>query len=308
MAKKVVITSEFFGKFSNEGERILREAGFEVVPNPYNKSLTEDEVISIIGEADAIIADLEKITKRVIDSAPNLKVIARRGVGVDSVDVNYANEKGITVARTLGVVEKPVAELVMAYILQSFRKLQESNLEMKAGRWTKYLGSSLEGKVLGIVGLGNIGKELVRKAKAFDMEVIYSDYVQKPEMEAELQVRFVSFDELLATADVISLHAPLTDETRNMINYQALQKMKKQPLIINTARGAIINEADLARGLEEKLVSYAAIDVFDVEPKTDSVLRKYDNAILTPHNGTFTKEVFIKMDVLAAQNVINLLG
>ncbi|MFT9495079.1 phosphoglycerate dehydrogenase [Anaerosolibacter sp.] len=305
MKKKVVITSEFFGRFSNEAERLLLEAGFEVVGNPYKKFLNEEEVISIVGDADAIICDLEKITKKVIDSAPNLKVIARRGVGVDSVDVAYAAEKDVLVARTLGVVEKPVAELVMAYILQIYRRIGESNKAMKEGSWTKILGNSLEGKVLGIVGLGNIGKELIRKAKAFDMEIVYSDVMRNTEAEEALGIQYVSFEELIENADIISIHAPLLESTKNLFNYDTMKKMKKQPVLINTARGPIVNEEDLCTALEEGLVSFAAIDVFDVEPKTDSPLRNHDNAILTPHNGTFTKEVFINMDILAAKNIID---
>ena len=196
MSRKVVITSEFFGRYSNEGEKILRNNGFEVIPNPYNKLLNEDEIVSIIGEADAIICDLENITRKVIDSAPSLKVISRRGVGVDSVDVEYANEKGIKVARTFGVVEKPVAELVMAYILQIYRNICKSNEEMKNGRWTKFLGNSMEGKIIGIVGLGNIGLEVARKAKAFDMKVIYSG-VKRIEKAEELGIEYVTFKNLL---------------------------------------------------------------------------------------------------------------
>lgn len=304
MGKKIVITSEFFGRFSQEGERLLKEAGFEVIPNPYKKALTEEEVISIIGEADGIICDLEKISKMVIDSAPNLKIIARRGVGTDSVDVAYAQEKGILVARTLGVVEKPVAELVMAYILQVSRKTAELDQHMKASSWNKILGFSLEGKVLGIVGLGAIGKELIRKAKAFDMEIIYSDVRQDSQAETELGITYVSFEELLGKSDIISIHAPLTSTTENMFHDETMEKMKKKPMLINTARGPIVNERALCRALEKDIISYAAIDVFDVEPKTDSPLRKFDNVILTPHVGTFTREVFINMDILAAKNVI----
>lgn len=302
---KVVITSEFFGKFSDEGERILKEAGFEVVPNPYNKDLNEEEVISIIEEADAIICDLEPITQKAMDVAPNLKIIARRGVGVDSVDVDYANKKGIEVARTLGVVEKPVAELAMAYILQINRKISTLDVEMKQGSWNKILGSSLEGKVLGIVGMGNIAKELVRKAKVFDMKIIYSDVFRNQDAEKELGVEYVSFEELLAKSDVISIHVPLLDSTVDMFNYETMKLMKRKPILINTARGPVVNEDDLCKALEEGLVSFAAIDVFDVEPKTDSKLRHCDNAILTPHVATFTKEVFINMDVLAAKNVVD---
>lgn len=305
MTKKIVITSEFFGKFSDEGEKILLDAGFEVIGNPYDKSLDENQIISIIGEADGIICDLEEITKKVIDSAPNLKIISRRGVGTDSVDVKYANEKEIVVARTLGVVEKPVAELVMSYILNINRRINELNKEMKMGNWTKFLGSSLEGKVLGILGMGNIGREVARKANAFDMKIIYTNTKRNEIAEEELGAEFVSFEELMARSDAISIHAPLLESTRGMINYEAIKTMKKKPILINTARGAVINEADLCKALEEGLISFAAIDVYDEEPKTDSPLKKYDNVILTPHVGTFTEEVFINMDILAAKNIVD---
>ncbi len=308
MSKKVVITSEFFGRFSDQAEKILIEAGFEVIPNPYKKALNEEEVISIVSEANALICDLEPITEKVIDSAPNLKIVARRGVGVDSVDVEYAKEKDIKVARTLGVVEKPVAELVMAYILQAYRKTNLLNDEMKQGKWTKMLGSSLDGKVLGIVGLGSIGKELVRKAKAFDMNIIYSDVIRDEKAEKDLDIKYVSFNDLLAQSDIISIHVPLLESTENMFNYEIMKAMEKSPLLINTARGPVVNEEDLSKALDERLISYAGIDVFDVEPKTTSPLVNNKNAILTPHVGTFTKEVFIKMDVLAAKNVIEYLG
>ncbi|SKC66169.1 phosphoglycerate dehydrogenase [Maledivibacter halophilus] len=305
MTKKIVITSEFFGKFSDEGEKILLDAGFEVIENPYKKLLDEDEVISIIGEADGIICDLEGITKKVIDGAPNLKIISRRGVGTDSVDVEYAKEKEIVVSRTLGVVEKPVAELVMSYILNINRKISELNKEMKMGNWTKLLGNSLEGKVLGIMGMGNIGREVARKAKAFDMKIIYTDARRNEKAEEELGVEFVSFEELMAGSDAISIHVPLLESTRGKINYEAMKAMKKKPILINTARGPVINEADLCKALEEGMVSFAAIDVYDVEPKTDSPLKEYDNVILTPHVGTFTEEVFINMDILAAKNIVD---
>jgi phosphoglycerate dehydrogenase-like enzyme len=303
--KKVVITSEFFGRFSDEGEQILKEAGYTVIPNSYRKGLNEAEVISIVSEANAIICDLEPITSKVIDSALHLKIISRRGVGVDSVDVEYAKANGITVARTLNVVEEPVAELVMAYIFQAYRKIDLLNSDMKKGVWRKILGSSLSGKTLGIIGLGNIARELIRKAQPFDMKIIYYDVLRKSDTEKELSVGYASFENLLAESDIISIHAPLLESTENMFNYASMQLMKKKPVLINTARGAIINESDLCRALDEELISFAAIDVFDTEPKTDSPLLKYENAILTPHVGTFTKETFIAMDVMAAQNIIN---
>lgn len=304
MTKKIAITSEFFGKFSDEGEKILQDQGFEIIKNPYNRLLNEDEVIFMTQDADGVICDLEGITKKVIDASPNLKIISRRGVGTDSVDVNHAKKKDIAVTRTLGVVEKPVAELVMSYMLTINRKINQSSAEMKIGNWTKFIGNSLENKVLGIIGLGNIGREVARKAMAFDMNVVYTNRNRSEEADA-LGAQYLSLEDLLAQSDIISIHAPLMESTKGMVNYEKMKLMKKKPILINTARGPIVDESDLCKALEEGLVSFAAIDVFDVEPKTDSPLMVYDNVVLTPHIGTFTKEVFIDMDILAAKNVVS---
>lgn len=304
MNKKIAITSEYFGKFSDVGEKILLDSGFELIKNHRQKNLNEDEVIALVGQADGIICDLEPITQKVMDSAPNLSVISRRGVGTDSVDVSYAKMKNITVTRTLGVVEKPVAELVMSYMLMINRKIAASNDAMKDGQWVKFLGNSLDGKVLGILGMGSIGQEVARKAKAFDMNLVYYDTKRNEKVEERFNAEFVSFETLVACSDVISIHVPLLDQTRNLIDYWAMRKMEKSPILINTARGPVINEKDLCRGLEEGLISYAAIDVYDEEPNTESPLRNYKNVILTPHVGTFTKEVFVRMDVVAAHNVV----
>jgi len=308
MANKVAITSEFFGRFSDKAFKILEENGFEVIANKYEKYLDkEKEIVSLTKDADAVICDLEHISKEVIDQSPNLKIIARRGVGTDSVAVNYAEEKGIKVARTLGVVEKPVAELVMAYILNVFRKIDDLNTSMHQGDWNKILAHSIDGQTIGIIGMGNIGKEITRKAKAFDMNVVYFDVNRQKEIEEELNIEYLELDELYRTADVITLHVPLNAATENLIDYSAAQKMEKAPLLINTSRGPVVNNEDLKKALDEGLISYAAIDVFDEEPKTDSVLKECENVILTPHVGTFTEEIFIKMDVLAAQNVVDYL-
>lgn len=306
MSKKVAITSEYFGKFSNEAFNVLKDNGFEVIENKYDKFLDkEEEIISLSKEANAIICDLEEISQNVIDQSPNLEIIARRGVGTDSVAVNYAKEKGIKVARTLGVVEKPVAELVMSFILNISRRIIPLNKEMHQGKWNKILGNSLEGKTLGIIGMGNIGEEITRKARAFDLDVIYHDVERKLEVEEKFEMEYSSLDELYQKADIITLHVPLNKHTENLIDYEALKKMKKKAILINTARGAVVNNKDLKKALDSDLIAYAAVDVFDTEPKTDSVLVDCDNVLLTPHVGTFTEEIFIKMDVLAAQNVVD---
>jgi D-3-phosphoglycerate dehydrogenase len=302
---KVLITSEFFGKFDRAAKDMLVSAGHVVIDNPYgHKFLTPAEIIPYAREADAFICDLEKITKEVIDSAPSLKVISRRGVGVDSVDCEYAKLKGIEVAKTLGVVEAPVAELVMAYILHFSRKIAEMDTDMHKGIWEKLLSASVDGKILGIVGMGHVGAEVAKRAASFGMKIIYSGRSRNEKAEKEYGAIRVSLEELLACSDFVSVNIALTDDTRGLFDYDKICLMKPSAYLINTARGAVVNEAMLKRALEEKRIQGAAIDVFDVEPQMESIFKGMENVVLTPHIGSFTREIFIKMDIAAVQNVI----
>ena len=174
MQPTVLITSENFGRFSQEGRHVLEEAGLRIIDNPYGHTfLHREQILPIVGEADGIICDMEKIDREVIDAAPRLKVIARRGVGIDSVDWRYAQSKGIEVARTTGVVERPVAELVMGYILEFSRHISAMSSAMHAGQWQRISSHSVDGHTLGIVGMGNIAWEVARRAAAFDMRILY---------------------------------------------------------------------------------------------------------------------------------------
>lgn len=302
----VVITSEFFGKFSSAGKEILEKAGHRVIDNPYGHTfLTQEKLPTVVKDADALICDLESISREVIDAAPKLKIISRRGVGVDSVDVAYATSKNIEVARTLGVVEAPVAELVLSYILAFSRRVGEMSAAMHAGRWEKLESHSVDGKTLGIVGMGKIAFETARRACAFGMKILYADPTANPAAEKAFGAVRVSLDELLGQADFVTLHLPLTEETRGLFRYETLCKMKPDAYLINTARGAIVDENDLYRAITEKCLAGAAVDVFDREPKEDSPLAALPQVILTPHVGTFTKEIFIRMDIVAAENIVH---
>lgn len=305
---KVFITSEFFGKFSDAGIKILEEAGHTLI-NPYgHKFLTGQEIIKYSEEADAFICDMEKIDRDVIEHSPNLKVIARRGVGVDSVDVAFAQEKGIAVERTLGVVEAPVAEQVFGFILDFSRNISKHNTLMKSGVWQKLKGSSVDGKVLGIIGMGKIGYEVAKRACAFGMSIIYHDEVVNEKAQEMFGAKKKSLEEVLAQSDFVSLHTPLTDTTRGFINYDIICKMKKTAYLINTARGAVVDEQDLYRAIKEEKIAGVAVDVYAVEPCNTSILKELDNVILTPHTSTFTEEIFVKMDILAAENVVRVLA
>lgn len=302
----VLITSEYFGKFSGEAKKRLLQNGFNVMDNPYgHKFLTPEEIIPYAGNADALICDLEKITKEVIDSAPNLRIISRRGVGVDSVDVAYAKSKKIEVARTLGVVEPPVAELVMAYILEFSRKINALNANMHQGLWERCQCHSVDGKTLGIVGMGKIAYEVAKRANSFGMDIIYTDLDRNERAETEFGAKKVPVEELLAVSDFVSVHLPLTEATQNFMDYEKLCRMKKDAYFMNAARGGVVRSLDLKRVLAEEKIAGAAIDVYDKEPETNSLFRGMKNVILTPHVGTFTQEIFIKMDILAAENIIH---
>lgn len=301
----VLITSKNFGMFDDVAKKMLVEAGHKVIDNPYGqKYLSPEQIIPYAHDVDAILCGIEKITKGVIDAAPNLKIISRRGAGVDNIDCSYAASKGIEVARTIGVVEAPVAELVMAYILHFARNLDQMNKLMHQGVWERLVALSIEGRTLGIAGMGNIGYQVAKRAASFGMNIIYYNRSRNEDAEREFGAKKVSFDELLSGSDFLSVSMPLTDETRGMFDYTAFCKMKPDAYFINTARGAIVKEHDLKKALDEKRIKGAALDVFEVEPQTDSIFKGMDNVILTPHVGSFTREVFIKMDIAAAQNVI----
>lgn len=303
---KILITSEFFCKFDSLARDILTNAGHTVIDNPYgHKFLSPEEIIRYSHDADAFICDLEKINKDVINASPSLKIVSRRGVGVDSVDTAYCAEKGIEVARTLGIVERPVAELVMAYILQFSRRVATLSSDMQSGIWEKKECHSVDGKTLGIVGMGRVAYEVARRASAFGMKIIYCDVAENEKAKKDFGAVRADLETVLANADFVSLHTPLTEKTRGMFNYETLCKMKKSAYIINTSRGAVINSDDLKKTLSENLIKGAAIDVFDVEPETESPLKGMENVILTPHVGTFTQEIFIGMDRAAAQNVVD---
>lgn len=303
---KILVTSEYFCKFCGKAKQMLLDAGHTVVDNPYGHTfLTPDKIIPHIGDADAIICDLEKINKDVLDAAKNLKIVARRGVGVDSVDVEECKRRNIEVARTVGLVEKPVAELVMAYILGFSRRISPLNADMHKGVWEKLEAHSLFGKTLGIVGLGNIAKEVVKRAKSFDMNVIYYDIFRNETKELEMGVMYAELDELLTVSDFVTLHVPLLDSTKNLIDRRNLKKMKKSAYLINTARGGILNESDVAEAVKNGYIAGAAIDVFEKEPMTDSPLKEVENVIITPHVATYTIETFIAMDERSAQNIID---
>jgi D-3-phosphoglycerate dehydrogenase len=264
----------------------MRAAGLTV---DTNFEITPEELPNVLPAYDGmVVRSRTKVRQPLIDVCPNLKIIVRGGVGLDTIDVDHARSKGITVKNTPKASSASVAELAIGYMFALARSLYKASATMKAEKWEKkaFEGDEIGGKTLGLVGIGNIGKEVAKRATALGMTVLaYDPYVKEAEF-----VKLVSLDELLAQADYISLHLPKTKESANMIDKAQFEKMKAGVRLINCARGGIVNEDALYEALTSGKVAGAAIDVYAVEPPTEWKLAKLDNVICSPHIGAQTKE------------------
>ncbi len=250
------------------------------------------------------------INEQLLNQAPQLRVVSNMAVGVDNVDLEACKRRGIPVGHTPGVLTEATADLSLALILAAARRLPEAAADARAGRWstwnpTGWLGVELNGAVLGIAGMGKIGRAVAKRAHAFGMRLIYHDTSPAPEIEEQLGAVFVSFDELLAQSDILSLHVPLLPETRAMIGEEALQRMKPTAILINAARGPIVETAALQHALEQDWIQAAALDVTDPEPlPQDHPLYKLPNCLIVPHIGSATHHTRRRMAELACQNLL----
>ena len=294
-------------KISDEGVKLLSmEQDFEV---DVKTGLKEDELVSIVGDYDAmIVRSATKVTRRVIEAGKKLKVIGRAGTGVDNIDVEAATEKGIVVMNTPGANTIAAAEHAIAMLMSLARKIPQANASMKQGKWEKkkFMGVEVRNKVLGIIGIGRIGSYVAKMAQGLNMEVIAYDPYISEDAATSMGIRLVSLDELLETADFVSIHTPLTSETKYMIDKEKLLKMKKNAFLINCARGGIVKEEDLYEVLASGHLAGAALDVFEEEPiSPDNPLLKLDNVICTPHIGASTKEAQEVVAIAIAQQIID---
>ena len=264
----------------------MRTAGLTV---DTNFEITPEELPNVLPAYDGmVVRSRTKVRQPLIDLCPNLKVIVRGGVGLDTIDVEYARSKGITVMNTPKASSASVAELAIGYMFALARSLYKTSATMKAEKWEKksFEGDEIGGKTLGLIGIGNIGKEVAKRAASLGMTVLAYD----PYVKEAADVKLVSLDELLAQADYISLHLPKTKESANMVDKAQFEKMKTGVRLINCARGGIVNEAALYEALTNGKVAGAAVDVYAEEPPTDWKLAKLDNVICSPHIGAQTKE------------------
>jgi glyoxylate reductase len=277
--------------------RDLLAPHFDVVEYPTEHDRTEDDVLTMVAEADAAITLLsDPITRRVLESNPNLRIVSNFAVGYNNVDVEAARELGVVVTNTPGVLTEATADLTMALLLAVTRRVVQGDAEIRAtGRceWEplKLLGASLQGKRLGIIGLGRIGSAVATRARAFGMDVVG---VRRGE----------PLDELLTTSDIVSIHAPLTPDTHHLIDAAALARMKRGAYLLNTARGPLVDESALCDALERGHLRGAGLDVFEDEPQVNPRLLTLQNVTLAPHIGSATEEARTAMGRIAATNVL----
>jgi len=295
-------------KLAEEGIELLRESPDITVD--VKLKLESQELLKHIGEYDALLVrSATKVTKEVIDAAKNLKVIGRAGVGVDNIDVEAASKRGILVMNTPGGNTISAAEHTMSMLLALSRCIPQANISLKSKQWEKkkFLGTEIFKKTLGIVGLGRIGGEVAKRAQSFGMEIIaYDPYISKAHAR-EIDVKLVSFPELIKQADYITIHIPSTPETKHIINKETINQMKEGVRIINCARGGIIDEAALAEAVKSGKVGGAALDVFEKEPPFDSPVLGLENIIVTPHLGASTEEAQINVARDIAVQVLDFL-
>jgi len=278
-------------------------------------SISRQELLRRVAGADAIVSLLtERIDAELLDAAgPQLKVVANVAVGYDNIDVPACTERGIIATNTPGVLTEATADIAFGLILMATRRLGEGERLIRSGQAWKWgmfflLGSSLQGKTLGVVGMGGIGQATARRAKAFGMEIVYQSRSEiDPAIAAELGARRVDLDELLTISDVVSLHCPYGPATHHLIGAEQLATMKKSAYLVNTARGPIIDEAALALALREEQIAGAGLDVFEQEPKVHPWLLELENVTLVPHLGSATVETRTAMAVLAADNTLAVL-
>lgn len=295
---------------SDEAVHILKDS--PIVETSVEPEISPARLLEIASQYDAfIVRSRTKITKQVIDNAKKLKVIGRAGVGIDNIDSQFALEKKIKILNTPDALTNAVAEFTIGLMIDLSRRIHVADSTVRQGKWFKssFHGKELKGRTYGTIGIGRIGQRVAEFAHAFGMNIIANDVIPIPQTVIDLyKVKVVTQDEVFRQADYVDLHVPLTTETTHMVNYQKLSLMKKSAYLINTARGKVVDENDLLKALNEGLLAGAALDVFEIEPPTQSELLNNDKVILTPHIAGQTEESQYKAGTQVAEEVLKFLS
>jgi len=293
-----------YGSRSRLSLENLESAGIDYLINPIGRKLKEDELAEMVADFDVIIAGTEPITEKVMARAPNLKLISRVGIGLDSVDLLAAESRGIKVCYTPDAPAPAVAELTIGMMLSLLRSVHLANAQMHRGEWHRYFGRRIPDVTIGVIGVGRIGGRVLRRLSAFGTpRILVNDSHPNLKVAPKLKLEWVDKDTIYKEADLITLHLPLTVKTKNMIQRDQLMLMKSDAMIINTSRGGLINEQDLANVMSVGHLSGAAIDVFNQEPY-DGALNKIERCLLTSHMGSMSIDCRTRMEIEATDEAV----
>lgn len=306
MKWKVLVSSPYMQSVIDRFRTVFRENSIEIVMAPVKERLSEHELMSWIGDIDGVIAGDDFFTDAVLQAASRLKVISKWGTGIDSIDLNVCRRLGIIVRNTPNAFSEPVADSVMAYILCFARKLLWMDRDIRAGIWEKRQGLSLRECTLGIIGVGNVGKVLVRRAIAFGMHVLGNDLIDMPpEFLDETGISMVGKENLLQEADFVSLNCTLNPTSFHLMGNCEFSLMKPTAIVINTSRGPVIEEPALVHALQRNQIAGAALDVFEVEPLPgNSPFRRMDNVMLAPHNSNASPQAWERVHQNTISNLL----
>jgi len=305
MNKKILITPRSFGKQCNEAFELLKKQGYEIVRNDTGKMMPQDDLKKNISDCEGVIIGVEELNEEILKTAPNLRAIAKYGVGTDNIDIDFCKKKGITLSKTVGANADAVADYAFALILACARKVPQIHHQCMQRNWSKVTSADVCGKTLGILGMGSIGKGVIKRAQGFSMRVMAYDPYWDEEFARQYHVEKAQMKDICMKADFISLHLPLMPETEKCIGQSELELMKTTSYLINTARGGLVDENALIDALAKKKIAGAGLDVFNEEPPADERWFKLDNVIMGSHCAASTIETTKRMSLAAAQNLLH---
>lgn len=301
---RVLITTVPFGELDRRPLEVLHRAGLEVIVNPFNRKLTSEDLAGLIGGIDYLIAGTENITRGVIELADRLKLIARVGIGLDNVDLAAAREANIPVTYTPDAPSEAVADLTIGLMLSCLRQIHLANQKMHQGEWHRHFGRSLSTLTIGLVGLGRIGSRVARRLEGFrPQRILGHDLRERDQLNISSAIELHDLETLVRESDVVSLHIPLSKSTRNMFDKSLLTLMKTDSVLINTARGGIVNESDLLEILHAGSLTAAALDVFEQEPYRGP-LQGEPRLLLTSHMGSMSVDSRTRMEMEASEEIV----
>lgn len=305
MMKKILVTPRSFAKYNyRQVAELFKKHNVEAEFNPYGQIMTEDQISDLLSDKDGVIVGVDPLHEEVLRQAPQLKAIAKYGVGVDNIDTGYTDEHAIKVSRTLNANADAVADYSFALLMAVARRVVEINNGCKAGDWQKKIALDIFEKKIGILGLGAIGRGVVKRAQGFDMSIYAYDMYPDEAFVAQNDIRLTDVDTIIRECDFISIHLPLTPDTKHLLNADNLKQAKKNLIIVNTARGGIVDEETLYQLCKENRIFGAGIDVFEQEPPQQSKLLELENVVIGSHTAASTVGATEKMSLMAAENII----